>query len=358
MKKGFLFQSIYAKFTLAYLGTWWFLNFITFGIVMYIMAKTDLAIFTVNRAAYLDEFRRIRETIGFAFLLSVLLGTIIILLVVRGVVKPIKRISKASKEVAKGNFEIEVPVKSKDEIGRLTADFNLMIQELKNIDVLRKDFVSNVSHEFKTPITSINGFAKLIRDGNLSGEQLKEYGGIIVDESERLSLLSSNILKLSELDSKIIREQAALFSLDEQIRKTVLILEAQWSKKEIEPDIELEKVTLLGNEHLLHEVWLNLIQNAIKFSNPQGIIKIRLQKIGDKARVEISDNGVGIAEEDKAHLFERFYMGDKSRSKDGNGLGLVIVKKIIEISGGEISFQSERGKGSCFIVELSVLARG
>lgn len=358
MKKGFLFKSIYAKFALAYLGTWWFLNFFTFGIVMYIVTKSDLAIFTVDRSEYINEFHRIRETIGLTFLFSVILGTIIILLVVRGVVKPIKRISQASKEVAKGNFEIEVPVISKDEIGQLTTDFNLMIKELKNIDVLRKDFVSNVSHEFKTPITSINGFAKLIRDGNLSDEQIAEYSNIIVGESERLSLLSSNILKLSELDSKIIREQATLYSLDEQLRKTILILEAQWSKKEIEFDIELEKVYISGNEHLLHEVWLNLLQNAIKFSNQKGIIKIRLRKSGDKATVEISDNGVGIAEEDKAHLFERFYKGDKSRSKDGNGLGLVIVKKIIDISGGEISFQSEWGKGSCFIVELPVLARG
>lgn len=217
---------------------------------------------------------------------------------------------------------------------------------------LRKDFVSNVSHEFKTPITSIKGFAKLIRDGQLSNDQLLEYSDIIVNESERLSLLSSNLLKLSELDSKMIREQSTSFSLDEQIRKTILILEVQWSKKEIEFDIDLEQISITGDEHLLQEVWLNLIQNAIKFSNQNGIIKIGLYKNGDMVKVIITDHGIGIAEEDKQRIFERFYKGDKSRSKDGNGLGLVIAKKIVELSGGKLFFESELGKGTTFTVEL------
>jgi signal transduction histidine kinase len=229
-----------------------------------------------------------------------------------------------------------------------------MTKELKNIDFLRKDFVSNVSHEFKTPITSIKGFAKLIRDGKLSNDQLLDYSEIIVNESERLSLLSSNLLKLSELDSKMIREQSKLFSLDEQIRKTILILEVQWEKKEIEFDIGLDEISITGDEHLLQEVWLNLIQNAIKFSSQKGTIKINLYKYGDMAKVEISDNGIGIADEDKKRIFERFYKGDKSRSKDGNGLGLVIVKKIVELSNGKIYFESKLGKGSTFIVELSL----
>ena len=352
MKNRLFCKSIYAKFAIAYLGIWWFLNSLTFGIIMYIMAKSVFAQISFDRSEIYQEFHHIRETIGWTFLLSAIIGTIIILLVVRGIVKPIKSISKASKEVAKGNFDVEVKVKSKDEIGQLTTDFNLMIKELKNIDILRKDFVSNVSHEFKTPITSIKGFAKLIRDGQLSSDQLMEYSDIIVNESERLSLLSSNLLKLSELDSKMIRDQATVFSLDEQLRKTILILEALWSKKNIEFDIELEEVLLTGDENLIHEVWLNLIQNAIKFSNQNGTIKISLQKDKDMVKVEITDDGIGISNEDKNLIFERFYKGDKSRSKDGNGLGLVLVKKIVELSNGKIYFNSELGKGSCFTVEL------
>ena len=352
MKKRFFFKSIYAKFTIIFLAIWWFLNTLTFGVIINIMSNSVPAKLSVDRFEFYDEFHRIRAATGLTFLISALVGTIIILIVVRGIVKPIKRISNASKEVAKGNFDIEVKIKSADEIGQLTADFNTMAKELKNIDLLHKDFVSNVSHEFKTPITSIKGFAKLIREGQLSSDQLKEYSDIIVNESERLSLLSSNLLKLSELDSKMIREQASEFSLDEQLRKTVLILEVQWEKKEIEFDIDLEEIAIMGDKHLLQEVWLNLIQNAIKFSNQKGVIKIGLRKNGDMINVIISDNGIGIADEDKRRIFERFYKGDKSRSKDGNGLGLVIVKKIIELSNGKIHFESEPGKGSTFIVEL------
>lgn len=150
----------------------------------------------------------------------------------------------------------------------------------------------------------------------------------------------------------MIREQSKLFSLDEQIRKTILILEVQWSKKKIEFDIELDEISIIGDEHLLQEVWLNLIQNAIKFSNQNGKIKVSLSKNADTVKVKITDEGIGIAEEDKNRIFERFYKGEKSRSKDGNGLGLVIVKKIVELSNGKVYFESEMGKGATFIVDL------
>lgn len=352
MKKKLFFNSIYAKFAVIFLGIWWFLNLLTFISINIVMSSSILTKLSVDRYELYHEFHRIMIVTRLAFLISSILGTLVILIAVRGIVKPIKQLSSASKEVAKGNFDIEVKIKSTDELGQLTADFNLMVKELKNIDFLRKDFVSNVSHEFKTPITSIKGFAKLIRDGHLTDDQLSDYSEIIVNESNRLSYLSSNLLKLSELDSKMIREQSKLFSLAEQIRKTILILEVQWSKKEIEFDIDLEEISIIGDEHLLQEVWLNLIQNAIKFSNQNGLIKINLYKSGDMVKVIISDNGIGMSDEEKGHIFERFYKGDKSRSKDGNGLGLVIVKKIIELSNGKIHFESELGKGTTFIVEL------
>ena len=355
MKKRIFFKSIYAKFAIIFLAIWWLLNSMTFGVIYNVLSNNSiLRKLSIDKYEHLEQFHKIRALTGLTFLISALVGTIIILIVVRGIVKPIKRLSKASKEVARGNFDIEVSVTSKDEIGQLTSDFNLMTKELGNIDFLRKDFVSNVSHEFKTPITSIKGFAKLIRDGQLSNDQLLEYSEIIVNESERLSLLSSNLLKLSELDSKVIRDQAKFFSLDEQIRKTILILEVEWSKKEIEFDIDLEQISITGDEHLLQEVWLNLIQNAIKFSNQKGKIKINLHKNEGIVKAEISDYGMGIADKDKKRIFERFYKGDKSRSKDGNGLGLVIVKKIVELFNGKVYFESELGIGTTFIVELPI----
>lgn len=349
MKKRFFFKSIYAKFAMIFVGIWWLMNSLTFGLVIHAMSNFGLTKWPINHAA---EFFKVKQATGFVFLICTAVGTVIILLAVRSIVKPIKQLSQASKQVAKGNFDVEVKIRCADEIGQLTADFNLMTKELKTIDFLRKDFVSNVSHEFKTPITSIKGFAKLIRDGNLSEDQILEYSDIIVNESSRLSLLSSNLLKLSELDSQMIREQSAVFSLDEQIRKTILILEVQWTKKEIEFDLDLQKVSVISDEHLLQEVWLNLIQNAIKFSNPKGVIEIRLTKSGNFINVTVRDHGIGIADEDKQRIFERFYKGDKSRSKDGNGLGLVIAKKIVELSGGNLSFTSELGKGTTFTVEL------
>jgi signal transduction histidine kinase len=281
------------------------------------MSRSILAKYSVNRFRFYHEFYRIRRLIVLIFIISAIVGTFLILIAIRSVVKPIRRLSGASKEVAKGNFDVEVEITGIDELGQLTSDFNLMTKELKNIDVLRKDFVSNVSHEFKTPITSIKGYAKLINEGNLPDSQLKEYSEIIVNESERLSLLSSNLFKLSELDSQLIREQSTEFSLDEQIRKTVLLLEVLWEKKAIDLDINLEEIRIQADEALLQEVWLNLIQNAIKFSNQGGRIRIELHKNEYRAVFQIADTGIGIADSDKSRIFERFYKADKSRSRDG-----------------------------------------
>lgn len=352
MKKPRFFNSIYTKFALIFLGIWWLLNSLTFWVIMWIMNNSVFSKLDVDRFKFYTEFQRIRSATGITFQVSAIIGTIIILLAVRKIVRPIKLISEASKEVAKGNFDTQVIIKSNDEIGQLAADFNLMSRDLKSIDSMHKDFVSNVSHEFKTPITSIKGFAKLINEGQLTTDQLHEYSAIIVNESERLALLSSNLLRLSELDSKSIREQATRFSLDEQIRKSILIMEADWTKKNLNLDIDLEKLAYLGDEHLLQQVWLNLIQNAIKFSNHNGVLRVALHKSAGIIRVEIEDNGKGISDKDQQRIFERFYKADKSRSKDGNGLGLAIVKKIVELSGGKIYFTSELGKGSIFTVEL------
>jgi signal transduction histidine kinase len=220
------------------------------------------------------------------------------------------------------------------------------------MEYLRKDFMSNVSHEFKTPIASIQGFVEIIKDENLSREKFDEYTDIILEETKRLNNLSSNILRLSRLDNQLIQNKKTCFSLDEQLRRTLLLFEEQWSKRNLELEINLEKVIYEGYEELVQQIWINLIGNAIKFSYDYGSIYISLKEEPKAVVIEIRDEGIGISEESKERIFEKFYQGDTSRSEAGNGLGLAIVKKIIEICDGTIVFESKAGEGTRFTVTL------
>lgn len=282
----------------------------------------------------------------------ILTGAVLIVLFGKKAVKPIVDLTHATQEVAKGNFDIQVENRSNDEIGQLTQNFNKMTRELKNIEYLRKDFISNVSHEFKTPIASIQGFAKLLQNGNLSEEEKEEYTDIIVEETARLSNLSSNILKISKLENQEILEQKVKFSLDEQIRKCILLLEHNWSKKNIEFDIDLDRTEYLGDEELLQQVWINLISNSIKFSHDNGKIDISLKNLDSHIEVKVIDYGIGMSKETANRVFEKFYQGDKTHSSEGNGLGLPLVKRILDICGGSITVESELNKQTSFIVNL------
>ncbi|MSU00689.1 sensor histidine kinase [Tissierella pigra] len=297
-------------------------------------------------------FKIVVSRVWFTMLVYVAIGSLCIILLSKRIVKPILELTSATQEVAKGNFDVSVEVERQDEIGQLTHNFNKMTKELKNIEYLRKDFITNVSHEFKTPIASIQGFARLLQKGKLTEIEREEYTDIIAEETVRLSKLSSNILKLSKLESQEIVERKTEFSLDEQIRKSILLLEYEWSKKNIEFDIELHKVKYAGDEGLFQQVWINLLGNAIKFSRDNSVISIKLEEIDSMIRVEIKDNGVGMSEEVLQRIFERFYQGDRSHSAEGNGLGLPLVKKIIDLYGGNIHVHSIPNIGSVFTVEL------
>ncbi|MGB4587887.1 MAG: HAMP domain-containing sensor histidine kinase [Clostridiaceae bacterium] len=339
-RNRFRLNSISTKFTLFFLVIWWTLTSMTFGTIFHLMARSNFMNSEILQPQLFEEFKELRGIINLIFVSSIVLGSFIISLFVRRIIKPIQVLSSASKEIAKGNFDLEIKIQSTDEIGQLTKDFNLMAKELKNIEYMRNDFVSNVSHEFKTPITAIRGFAKLIQDDNPKKE-ITDYTEIIIAESDRLSQLSTNLLKLSDLDSKTLHVYSNPYSLDEQIRKIILMLESQWSEHHLNLDIDLEKIKYSGDEQLLFEVWLNLIQNAIKFSKPHGTIKIGLQNISDHIRFSIGNLGPMLTSEDKVRIFERFYKGDKSHTNEGSGLGLAIVKKIVEFEGGHISIESE-----------------
>lgn len=325
---------------------------ITFTVTALFMRSSTFNDLTKVHLSQFEEFRALRTRMSVTFLFSLIIGSLIILMAVKSIVKPIKKLSEASKEVASGNFDIQMKVESQDELGRLTEDFNLMVTELNNLDQMRNEFVSNVSHEFKTPITSIKGYAKLLKKKSLDPDVHDEYADIIITESERLSLLSSNLLKLSTLDSRAIQTHWTRFSLDEEIRKVILILEPQWARKEIELDVELEDLTIEGDRQLLYEVWMNLIQNAVKFSDEKDKVSIKLEKIGHKIYFRTINTATNLGMEKPDRVFERFYKGDASRSTEGSGLGLAIAKKIIDAHGGIIKVDSSEEKIT-FTVELN-----
>lgn len=284
--------------------------------------------------------------------ISILIATILSSIFLKKILSPVRALSKGTEEVAKGDFTVQLDIPNDYEFGMLTKNFNRMVNELSSIETLRNDFISNVSHEIKTPLASIQGFAKLIQDSNLGEEEKREFTDIIINESGRLSKLVSNILKVSKLDNQDIVTEKVKFSLDEQIRCSILVMEPEWGDKNIELDIDLNEVYIVENEDLLQQVWFNLIGNAIKFTDEGGTIKVKLIELKDKIVVKISDNGIGMDRETQRHIFEKFYQGDKSHLSSGNGLGLSLVKRIIELCNGKISVQSELGIGTTFIVEL------
>lgn len=287
-----------------------------------------------------------------SLIISTLIATIISGIASKRILRPIRTLSKATEEVAKGNFSVKIGIPKDYEFALLAKNFNKMVHELSSIETLRNDFVSNVSHEIKTPIASIQGFAKLIQDKNLNDDERSEFTDIIISELSRLSKLTSNILKLSKLENQEVITGKAEFALDEQIRCAILIMEPEWSEKEIDLDIDLDKVSIIGNEDLLQQVWLNIIGNAIKFTEKGGTIGIKLMDLQDKIVIKVSDNGVGMNEETQRHIFDKFYQGDKSHLSKGNGLGLSLVKRIIELCDGEIKVRSKLYYGTTFTIGL------
>ncbi len=266
---------------------------------------------------------------------------------------PIVTLSKATQEIAKGDFGIEVKVSGRmDEIGDLERDFNLMVKELRSNEIMKKDFIANVSHEFKTPLAIIHGYAKLLADDALPASERRQYAQKLESESQRLIVLTANILRLSKLESQAITLMTTRFQLDEQIRQAVLALQPAWSDRGVVFDIELRPLFYEGDEELLFQVWFNLLDNAVKFSHDGGTVKIRMVKMGNGVQIKITDYGIGMDDATKAHSFEQFFQGDASRLKEGSGLGLPIVKRIVDLHHGRIDVQSRPGEGARFIVTL------
>ncbi len=295
-----------------------------------------------------------RKICGFAILNIVIISAVLVRINLKNIFRPIEQINEATKKVALGEYDIELESKREDEIGELTNNFNKMTHGLKSTENLQKEFINNVSHEIKTPVSSIEGFAKFLKDKNLTQEEREEYANIIIEEAKRLENLTGKILKLSKLNNQEIITNKQEIEVAEQIRKAISLLEPKWSKKDIKINVSLEEKIFLGDEDLIFQVWVNIIDNAIKFSNEGGSIDIKVYEKDGNINVEIKDRGIGMKEEELEKVYDRFYQIDRSHSKEGSGLGLAIVKRIVELSEGKIEIKSKENKGTTVIVKLPV----
>ena len=271
----------------------------------------------------------------------------------RSKLKPMDDLVHAMHAVSNGDFSVRVDAEDvPGDMGELVSSFNDMATELGGLELFRKDFINNFSHEFKTPIVSIRGFAKQLERDDLTDEQRRDYLNIIVTESDRLANMASNVLLLSKLENQTIVTDRTPYALDEQLRRCILLLEKQWSEKALELDLDLDEVEFLGNEEMVSHIWVNLLGNAIKFSPRGAPLTVRLRREGDWAVALIRDAGEGMDEATRSRIFEKFYQGDTARAAAGNGLGLSLVKRIVDLCGGTVEVDSAPGRGSSFTVRL------
>ncbi len=320
------------------------ISFLMVGSVSYILIRRNI----INPAHE-------PNIMGFMFLLlsiSLLTGTCMSFLVAWIPLKPLKKAILTINEMAAGNFGVRLHPKGPVAFRELAESINRMGEELGGIEMLRKDFINDFSHEFKTPIVSMRGFAKLLRDGSPTEAERTEYLDIIIEESNRLAGLSGNILLLSRIESQHIVTDAARFRLSEQLRTAILLLEPKWTRGHVEMDIRLEECEAVGNEELLKQVWINLIDNAIKYSPEGGTVHVTAVTGDNAVIVGIADEGPGMDGEVRARAFDRFYQGDRSRKTIGNGLGLTIAQKIVQLHHGDIAIDSRPGEGTKLTVRL------
>lgn len=276
--------------------------------------------------------------------------------------EPLHKMAEATKRVSEGDFSVYVPtIHTADKLDYLDVmimDFNKMVEELGSIETLKTDFVSNVSHEMKTPIAIIKNYTQLLQMGRASEEQKEEYIKGIEDAASKLSSLISNILKLNKLENQRITPEIEIYDVCRQLCESIFLFEDAIEEKEIELEADIEDVVMIkADASLMELVWNNLLSNAVKFTRQGGSITIRQTSDEKQVRVLVSDTGCGIAKENVNHIFDKFYQGDTSHSKEGNGLGLALVKRVLELMNGEIQIKSEIEKGSTFIITLPVAAK-
>ena len=284
----------------------------------------------------------------------VVLVTLVNFLFTRYIYRYLDKISDAMQKVADGDYTVRLDAEKDQPFRELYRNFNTMAEELGGVEMLKNDFINVYSHELRTPVTAINGFAEMLlkNDGSVSNEEARSYLEIIASESRRLADLIGNSLLMSKLDSQKIIPDKKTYSLDEQLRRCSILLSSQWQEKELDMTMDLEEASYTGDPDLMQHLWLNLMTNAIKYTPKNGSVTVTLKKEANFLVVTVADTGKGIAPEERERIFDRYYQTDKSHTNRGLGLGLSICKRIVQLCNGSISVESKVGEGSAFIVRL------
>jgi len=321
---------------------------ISFVIASHFLAKDMIPDTIPNSPEY-------KNVLLFVLLVNVGVGIVIAAIFSRNALIYVNRIINRMKRLASGDYSARLsygaPICLHPTFIEITDSFNRMAEELEKTEMLRMDFINNLSHEFKTPIVSIAGFAKLLKKEQLTESQRNEYLDIIEVEAKRLATMATNVLNMTKIENQTILTEVSKFNLSEQIRSCVLLLEERWMQKKLEFSLEFEEYEIYANEELLKEVWINLLDNAIKFSKENGRIEIEIQEIESKFNISITNEGEEISRENQKKIFYKFYQADESHATEGNGIGLAIVKKVVDLHEGSVRVECKNNRVS-FIIEL------
>lgn len=297
--------------------------------------------------AEVEEELDMGAVVLFMSAISLILGWVLVFFSIRIPLKPIHTLVTHMNRLATGDFKTRIEgrgaLSHHPYLSEVNESFNKLAEELENTEMLRGDFINNFSHEFKTPIVSIAGFAKLLRRGNLTDEQRSAYLASIEEESLRLAAMATNVLNLTKVENQTILTDVTDFNLSEQVRSALLLLETKWTAKNIEPDPDFDEYRVEGNEELLKEVWINLIDNAVKFSPQGGRVTLRIRESEGSVTVTVGNQGSEIPPDRQEKLFHKFYQGDESHASEGNGIGLAIVKQVVGLHGGLIEVTCREG---------------
>ena len=320
---------------------------VTLVVMISVIAGTNLS----NWIAYLGNIQSKFEILLLLVGVSLIIAWLLSVIVSWVLLKPIARLQDAMQRVTEGNLHVRIDKNSHiEEIESINRSFNIMIKELSSNAEMQKEFMSNVSHEFKTPLSAIEGYAVLLQDVTITDEEKEEYTREILQTTKLMSELVTNILLISKIENQVVDYKREIFSLDEQIRRVVVLLEPKWSQKNINIEANLENVTISSNQSLTMHVWRNLIENAIKFSPENSTVSISLTQVGESVVFSVTDEGLGV--KDKNLIFNKFYQEDTSRKQQGTGLGLTLVKKILDVIGGKVDVENLSPKGCRFTVTL------
>lgn len=334
-------------------------SLIVFCILSITVVIAAVAAFILVRMGILtgiwQEFPSANYVILFMVIASMVIGMAVSAISSRIPLKPVTMLVEKMNRLATGDFQVRIdfgkPFGKHPAVAGLSESFNKMAEELEKTEMLRNDFINNFSHEFKTPIVSIAGFAKLLKRGNLTEQQKAEYLDIIEEESLRLSYMATNVLNLTKVENQTILTDVTRYNLSEQLRSCILLLENKWSQKALSFQLNFGEYQILANEELLKQMWINLIDNAVKFSPDQGEIQLKVSEREETISVSVINHGPDISPEDQEKIFLKFYQADQSHSTEGNGVGLAIVKRIAQLHRGSVFVESGGGL-TCFTVEL------